>query len=122
MAPAVTVAPPVYAAAPVAAAPATTIVTGVDMNRDGIPDILQGGAYGSFRPAMAPVMTAAPAPVMASSPVTVAPPVYAAAPAVTMPTMAPAMAMPAMAMPAATTMVTGVDMNRDGIPDVLQRG
>merc|ERR1719359_1919401 len=43
------VAPPVYGGMPMAAPmPATTMVMGPDMNRDGIPDFMQGGAYGGF--------------------------------------------------------------------------
>merc|ERR1712062_651231 len=71
-------------------------VTGVDMNRDGIPDVLQQPVYAAPAPA---VQYAAPAPaVQYAAP---APAVYAA--------------------PAAAMTVTGVDMNRDGIPDVLQQ-
>merc|ERR1719497_8784 len=92
------------AAAP---APATMTITGVDMNRDGIPDVLQqpAAAVSYAAPAM---QMAAPAPAVSYA--APAPAVYAAP--------APAM----YAAPAAATMtITGVDMNRDGIPDVLQR-
>lgn len=44
-----------------------------------------------------------------------------AMPAAPMTTAVPAAPMMTTAMPV-TTVVTGVDMNRDGIPDVLQRG
>mmetsp|Transcript_13173 Transcript_13173/g.30797 ORF Transcript_13173/g.30797 Transcript_13173/m.30797 type:complete len:398 (-) Transcript_13173:89-1282(-) len=69
-------------------------VTGPDMNRDGIPDILQGGgqtaAFGRTAGVSAMPMMGAPA------------------------------MMGGAARPLMT--VTGPDMNRDGIPDVLQGG
>merc|ERR1712066_355877 len=59
-APAVTYAAPAPTVAFAPIAPATAMVVGPDMNRDGIPDVLQGGAtYGV--PAMGvPVATMAP--------------------------------------------------------------
>merc|ERR1719433_2029339 len=64
------------------------------MNQDGIPDVLQQQQYATYA---APASYAAPAVQ------------YAA------PTQA------YYAAPAATATVTGVDMNYDGIPDVLQQ-
>merc|ERR1719361_1095731 len=93
-------APAVYAQAP---APAVSggymTVTGVDMNRDGIPDVLQ---HQQTYMAPAPAVYAAPSPAYG----------YAA----------PAPAVYAAPAPAQAMTVTGVDMNRDGIPDVLQQG
>jgi len=78
-------------------------ITGVDMNRDGIPDVLQGGMGGMTMGMPMGMPTAMPM----SMPMA-------------MPTAMP-MGMPTtMGMPAMT--ITGVDMNRDGIPDVLQGG
>merc|ERR1712228_36518 len=65
--------PPVYAAAPAAS---TSIVTGVDMNRDGIPDVLQGGGYGygmggySYAAPAMSYAAAAPVTSMMAAPVT----------------------------------------------------
>merc|ERR1719476_1203776 len=117
-----TVQAPAPAAAPVAyAAPAPQMmtITGVDMNRDGIPDVLQQSmAPAVHYAAPAPAVSyAAPAPaVQYAAP---APAVSCAAPATQHVAPAPAV----YAAPAAATMtVTGVEMNRDGIPDVLQGG
>merc|ERR1719350_2019444 len=86
-------------------------VTGVDMNRDGIPDVLQQQAAVSYA-APAPAVYAAPAPAVQT--IAAAPAVYAAPqPVAAAPTVYGA--------PTATATVTGVDMNRDGIPDVLQQ-
>merc|ERR1719264_1136643 len=82
-------------------------ITGVDMNRDGIPDVLQQPVAAVSYAAPA-VQTVAPAPAVYAAP----------APAVQYVAPAPAV----YAAPAAATMtITGVDMNRDGIPDVLQQ-
>merc|ERR1719384_681326 len=98
-------------------------ITGVDLNRDGIPDVLQQPAAAVSYAAPA-VQTVAPAPAVYAAPapavqmVAPAPAVYAApAPAVQYAAPAPAV----YAAPSATMTITGVDMNRDGIPDVLQR-
>merc|ERR1719203_2334016 len=84
------VAPPVYGAMPMAApmqtmAAPTSMVVGPDMNRDGIPDFMQGGGMGM--PAMG--MPAMGMPAMA------APMSYPSYPM----SYAPPMAMPAMAAP-----------------------
>ena len=142
----------------------TMTVTGVDMNRDGIPDVLQQPQISYAAPIQhaAPAVTysthsthAPPAPAVSNA--SPAPAVYAAqarvveyistAPAVSYASPAPAVyAVPApvveyispapavsyaapspvqCAAPvhhAAPTMtVTGIDLNRDGIPDVLQQ-
>merc|ERR1719205_320153 len=88
-------------------------VTGVDMNRDGIPDVLQQQAAVTY--AAPAIQTIAPAPAVYAAP---APAVSYSAPAPAIQTIAPAPAV--YAAPQATMTVTGVDMNRDGIPDVLQ--
>merc|ERR1712066_1065805 len=93
------------------AAPSTTMVMGPDMNRDGIPDFMQGGAYGGFggvpattmaAPAMGyptttmsyaapsyPMSYAAPSYPMMAAPVTTM-----AAPVTTMPTTSSMVAYP----------------------------
>merc|ERR1719384_69351 len=91
-------------------------ITGVDLNRDGIPDVLQqpAAAVSYAAPAM---QTLAPAPAVYAAP---APAVQMVAPAPAVQYAAPAPAV--YAAPAAATMtITGVDLNRDGIPDVLQQ-
>merc|ERR1719242_2759908 len=75
-------------------------VTGVDMNRDGIPDVLQQQQYATYAAQASYVSPAAQYAAPAAQ--------YTAAPAV-------------YAAPAAQYTVTGVDMNHDGIPDVLQQ-
>merc|ERR1719384_1305284 len=103
-------------------------ITGVDLNRDGIPDVLQQPVAAVSYAAPA-VQTVAPAPAVYAAPapavqyVAPAPAVYAAPAAATAVSYAaPAVqyAAPAIyAAPAAGAFtVTGVDMNRDGIPDV----
>merc|ERR1712141_880181 len=89
-------------------------VTGVDMNRDGIPDALQQQQYTAYA---APASYAAPATQYASYAAPATQCASYAAPAVQY--AAPAQAY--YAAPAATATVTGVDYNRDGIPDVLQQ-
>jgi hypothetical protein len=77
---------------------ASAIVTGVDMNRDGIPDVVQGGqAAGSD---LATIIAGAARQSVAAARASVA----------------------ARSEPTASAIVTGVDMNRDGIPDVVQGG
>merc|ERR1712064_21122 len=83
------------------------------MGRDGIPDVLQQGVYGY---GAAPAVNYA-APASAVSYAAPGPAVSYAAPTST--AYAPAQA--TYAAPTSVT-VTGVDMNRDGIPDVLQQG
>merc|ERR1711953_595776 len=97
---------PVYAqpAAPVYTQPAAMTVTGVDMNRDGIPDALQQGA-----PLGISSYSAAPASIPSYVNPLVPPAAVHAGPG------------GVFTQPAASSMtVTGVDMNRDGVPDVLQ--
>merc|ERR1719480_24540 len=84
-----------------------TTVTGPDMNRDGIPDVLQQGVMPTMPGGMMPTNGYAYAPNTSQAVPTM--------PGGMMPTM------PGGMMPGGYTTITGPDMNRDGIPDVLQQ-
>jgi len=85
---------------------ATAIVTGVDRNRDGIPDILQGNMVASGT-------TAAAATTTATTTTAVRGRSFEATPMATV---------DIKLSDDARATVTGVDRNNDGIPDVLQQG